>query len=189
MRLVIDVGGDDLYLNNAGGSNTLGQCIDIFGPGVGAAFDFDGHDQYVSGRGCGINGGAAIGAGFLFDGAGDDTYFTDPEDGNKGTNGGGSTLGLGFLRDLSGDDSYTAGGWGTNGGGWIGGMGVLRDEAGNDVYDVSFDGVNGGGSIGVGLLQDLGGHDLYREGCHWQCSEAWDQTIVPKDFAGAQLDQ
>jgi hypothetical protein len=188
--LTIDAGGNDVYLNNGGGSNLLNGCIGtVLGPGAGGAVDLAGNDRYGSGRGCGINGGASVGVGFLLDGAGDDVYASDEDSGNKGVNGGGAVLGLGFLRDLGGNDVYTSGGWGTNGGGWVGGMGMLLDEAGDDSYRATDDGVNGGGSLGVGLLLDAAGHDLYEEECQFQCHVAWDETVVPKQLAGAQLDQ
>jgi len=134
VALLLDVGGDDVYLNNAGGSRIVGTGCS-FPPNVWAAsalIDLGGNDRYVSGRDCGVNGGGYRGVGFLVDTAGNDTYTA----GLGGTNGGGEFGGVGFLLDQSGDDTYTAGGssdFGTNGGG-SGGMGLLLDAGGRDTY-------------------------------------------------------
>lgn len=189
LALLVDAGGLDTYTNNAGGSNLLGECIAQFGPGAGALLDFAGDDRYVGPtRGCGVNGGASIGAGFLYDAAGNDVYATDFRVGNKAVNGGGAWTGVGFLLDAEGNDVYEAGGWGTNGGGYVGGTGALVDRGGDDRYAATYDGVNGGAFLGVGLLLDEAGHDLYQERCTFSCTSAWDETIVPKGAAGAQLD-
>lgn len=189
LALLIDAGGLDAYTNNAGGSNLGGACIDQLGPGVGALLDFAGDDRYVGPtRGCGINGGASIGAGFLYDAAGNDVYATDFRIGNKAVNGGGAWTGVGFLLDEEGNDVYESGGWGTNGGGYVGGTGMLLDGGGDDRYAATYDGVNGGALLGLGLLRDDAGHDLYQEQCITTCTVAWDETIVPKQAAGAQLD-
>ncbi|HVM35165.1 MAG TPA: hypothetical protein VM784_07460, partial [Actinomycetota bacterium] len=128
--LHIDVGGNDTYLNNAGGSNLLGGSCTTAQAGAGALLDFGGNDTYGDGtRTCGANGGGYNGAGFLLDlGSGNDSYAA----GDEGTNGGGS-LGAGFLLDGGGNDHYEAGGLGTNGGGDLVGAGFLLDAGGNDV--------------------------------------------------------
>jgi len=159
--LHIDVGGNDTYLNNAGGSNLLGGSCTTAQAGAGALLDFGGNDTYGDGtRTCGANGGGYNGAGFLLDlGSGNDSYAA----GDEGTNGGGS-LGAGFLLDGGGNDHYEAGGLGTNGGGDLVGAGFLLDAGGNDVYDAGRTSVNGGGSRGAGFLLDVGGNDTYLAG-------------------------
>lgn len=163
-RLQIDAGGDDTYLNNAGGSNLHPGCSAV--SGVAAALvDLGGNDSYVAHRPCGSNGGGFQGAGFLFDAAGDDVY----EAGGRGVNGGGR-LGAGFLLDVRGNDRYTSfndlftpHGEGAMGGASVG-TGVLVDGAGNDSYGSGLEnmGVNGGSVGGAGFLFDAGGSDRYR---------------------------
>lgn len=161
--LVIDEAGDDTYTNNAGGSNLHGGLCELGAvtPSPAAALvDLEGIDHYTSGRSCGANGGgAALGAGFLYDGEGDDEYVA----GEFGTNGGGDFGGLGFLFDGSGTDRYEAGRGGTNGGG-AAGVGLLVDGGGGDRYTAGDAGTNGGAQLGVGGLVDLGGGDVYIAG-------------------------
>jgi hypothetical protein len=189
--LTIDVGGNDLYLNNAGGSNIDPlhlRCINLpptgsTAAGAGALVDLGGNDRHESWRNCGINGGGRLGAGFLYDSGGSDTYFVS----SGGTNGGG-WLGLGFLADRgAGDDNYTAyastgrlGVWGVNGGGMGTGDGFLLDEGGADTYVSGVGGTNGGGYLegGRGILVDAGtGADLY--------SGDWLGTNGGGNYAGA----
>lgn len=164
--LTVDVGGDDVYLNNAGGSG-VGGCSGIASvvPGAAALVDLAGDDRYVSERDCAVNGGGAVGSGFLLDASGNDVYAA----GSTGTNGG-AVLGTGLLVDLSGDDRYEARGTGTNGGS-VTGAALLLDLAGDDAYVAGSQGVNGGAwGLGTGFLVDLGGTDAY---------EARDLTGVP----------
>jgi len=162
VAFLLDVGGNDLYGNNAGGSDVLGAGCGYIGHAAAALIDLAGEDRYVSGRDCGINGGGDIGVGFLFDARGDDTYTS----GSFGTNGGGD-LGVGFLLDASGDDTYTAGEWATNGGGTYGGQGFLLDAGGEDTYAAGEYATNGGGAAGVGFLLDAGGNDIYTARTFW----------------------
>lgn len=161
--LLIDEGGDDIYTNNAGGSNLHGGACNLAAvlPSPAAALvDLSGNDRYVSGRSCGANGGgAALGAGFLFDGGGDDVYSA----GSLGTNGGGDFGGIGMLVDQSGGDTYLAGSNGTNGGGAFG-VGFLWDGDGGDSRTAGDLGTNGGAQIGAGALVDLAGSDSYMAG-------------------------
>jgi hypothetical protein len=155
--LLLDVGGDDLYLNNAGGNGPGGGCTIGFQRPASAAVDLAGNDRYTSGRRCGVNGGGWIGAGFLLDAAGHDLYGAA----GIGANGG-AFVGSGFLVDLAGHDAYAGDAVGVNGGGTTGGSGTLLDLGGNDHYTGGAVGVNGGGSTeGRGLLLDAGGDDTY----------------------------
>ncbi len=143
--LLIDVGGDDTYLNNAGGASSLGLRP------ASALADFLGADQYKSGRGGGINGGGFLGSGVLVDGLGADAYVAA----NGGTNGGG-TIGTGLLLDTLGHNSFSAGSAGANGGAVLGGVGMLIDPISATSASASDSGTNGGGAIGgLGFL--LGG--------------------------------
>jgi hypothetical protein len=182
--LVVDAGGDDVYLNNAGGSS-LGASCDLVHAPAAALVDLKGSDRYASGRGCGINGGGWLGAGFLLDVRGDDVYDAAGSGVNGGgfygagfladlqgrdayaasddfaANGGG-VLGTGFLLDAEGADTYAAGSEGANGGGWGAGTGFLFDAAGDDAYRARERGGNGGANLGsAGLLLDASGDDRY----------------------------
>lgn len=193
VALIIDFGGDDRYLNNAGGSNLAGGACGA-PTGAAAVFDFGGNDRYGDGtRGCGVNGGGVAGAGLLVDGAGDDVYLAA----SRGVNGGGAELGSGMLLDLGGNDRYEAGGLGSNGGASLptedpfanavapfglhlfagavegggaappvfGAAGALLDFGGSDTYLASTVGANGGGMQGTGLLADFGPEtDAYASG-------------------------
>ncbi len=215
--LTVDVGGDDTYLNNAGGSNVLGvpqaSCGGFQVTGAGALVDLAGRDRYVSGLACGINGGGSNGAGFLLDAAGDDVY----EAAIGGVNGGGSGRGHGFLLDVAGHDAYRAGNYAANGGAGWSGVGALIDTGGNDSYEASSWGTNGGAhERGHGLLIDTTGTDSYTahaNGANGSADPATfgtgllldgggtgdkyvdydggtgtDKTVVPKGPVGAQLD-
>jgi hypothetical protein len=183
--LVIDVGGADTYLNNAGGSHVDGANVSGWYDGecrssdvwaAGALVDLAGDDAYTPRTHCGVNGGGYNGAGFLLDVAGNDVY-TDSSDTYApwgGTNGGGD-IGIGFLLDMAGDDTYTADrveSRGINGGGNAG-AGFLLDAGGDDLYvacsachsfanDSPGGATNGGAYEGTGFLLDAGGDDAYR---------------------------
>ncbi len=188
VALTIDVGGNDLYRNNAGGNRidvvdrvywNVRPCI-TFEPyanrigtqAAGALIDLGGHDRYEPARGCGVNGGGNNGVGFLFDAGGNDAY-TAPDErlcqffnlgsetGSCGVNGGG-VRGIGFLLDAAGNDAYAGSRTGVNGGGYVGGQGYLFDLGGNDLYRGDAAGVNGGAHVlATGLLLDLDGDDRY----------------------------
>lgn len=144
--LVVDVGGDDVYHNNAGGS-----CLAAPAPAA-ALVDIGGDEQYGDAdnpRSCGANGGGSGGTGFLYDSGGDDVFTA----GDTGTNGGGGIAGVGTLVNVWGNDSYSAGEIGANGG-TSAGVGVLVDVHGQDSYDADGVGTNGGGILGSGFLAD-----------------------------------
>jgi hypothetical protein len=166
IALLIDEGGDDLYLNNGGGSNLVGGTVCELGavvPSPAAALvDLSGADRYWGQRSCGANGGgAALRAGFLYDaGAGADSY----QGGDFGVNGGGDFGGVGYLYDEAGNSSYAAGKNGVNGGGSAG-YGLLVDGGGDDTYTSVGNGANGGAQLGGGGLRDVGsGADRYQSG-------------------------
>lgn len=210
-RLIVDVGGNDTYLNNAGGSNLFfGQC-DPEATGVAAAVvDLSGDDRYgdpASPRSCGANGGGYHGAGALVDLAGDDIYAGNA----TGVNGGGFR-GAGMLVDQQGDDKYragvgvscrncTVGARGVNGGA-LWGTGLLLDGTGADTYqagvgvtcagscDVGVRGANGGGSLGTGALLDGSGPDTYQVGANVTCGtpcEAGTLAVNGGGFGGDGL--
>ncbi len=166
--LLVDVGGQDTYQNNAGGSQGT-YAVPTAWVHAAALVDLgEGDDTYEGStpshdRG-GINGGgAALGAGFLVDAGGNDTYDATASSGSNGANGGADFYASGFLLDAAGDDEYVAtGARGTNGGGVFEAAGALLDVDGNDTYESESSGANGGGqSAGSGLLVDLVGDDSY----------------------------
>jgi hypothetical protein len=169
--LLIDAGGNDIYLNNAGGANGgIGYCSMAISLNVAAALlDLGGDDAFGDGRSCGANGGGSLGAGFLLHATGTGAYAA----GRLGVNGGGYVGGAGFLVDAGQDDTYVShgdarvamGGQGANGGG-EGGIGFLADFNGNDLYQAQpgAGGVNGGSYLGAGVLIDGGGNDQYITG-------------------------
>ncbi len=179
--LIVDISGDDIYHNNAGGSNVLfdgchvladlaaspnpGALVkpaSLMGPGAAAVIDLAGNDIYgdpANPRSCGQVGGGNFGVGILIDRSGDDSYRA----GSHGTLGG-ARLGAGLLFDGFGSDTYHGGHNGVIGGADIGGVALLVDRAGDDTYVAGSRGTNGGGHTGVGMLVDLAGNDLYAAG-------------------------
>jgi hypothetical protein len=165
-RLEVDVGGDDTYRNNAGGSLSPLADAPAAGAGLGPSallVDLAGNDTHEcqTERG-GCNGGGYLAAGGLLDLAGSDTYEGEATFGS--VNGGGGDWGLGLLYDAEGADRYdgNVAEGGINGGASFGGAGLLVDRAGDDTYDgrvERFGGVNGGANDGVGVHVDLGGAD------------------------------
>ncbi len=194
LPFIADECGNDVFRNNAGGGHGIvcpSSLVDTNVMPAGALLDFGGDDSYESGRSCGINGGGALGAGFLYDAAGNDRYVAGNDDfgtmrGNDGVNGGG-VIGSAVLVDAEGNDVYEAGGWGTNGGGYPFSRALLLDDGvGDDSFTATFDAVNGGGAAGIGTLCDMGGTDWYWE--YFEDATGYDVTRIPKGGAGAQLD-
>ncbi len=145
IALLIDLGGDDLYLNNAGGT------VDITTPNA-LLVDISGNDRFQS-KSCGSMGFGFLGSGNLIDLDGDDEYVsTDYSQG-------GGYIGCGILYDENGNDRYFAGKF-TQGAGLFG-LGILSDINGDDSYK-SIEMTQGYGStLGMGLLYDKSGDDRY----------------------------
>lgn len=168
VALTIDVGGKDIYRNNAGGNNYLSKpnCEPHTDRpvGAGALIDFAGNDRYEDSLdpkkrrlGCAVNGGAfAGGVGILVDAEGDDIYRASVISANGGASGG-----LGMLVDVTGDDTFIGGAFAANGGSNGAAAGFLLDGGGDDSYSADAYGVNGGGYGGAGTLIDLAGSDSY----------------------------
>jgi len=167
--LSVDTGGNDTYLNNAGGN-----LIDVRRgpPGSHAA-------AVAPARGC-INpaydllaGECVISEALLIDVAGNDTYghmeapdrgldglcTNDPLVRRTATIGSGS-WGVGILIDGAGDDHYLGKAL-TEGAGHWGGVGVLLDLAGNDSYSALRLAKGFGTLFGTGVFHDFGGNDTY----------------------------
>jgi hypothetical protein len=178
----IDLQGDDVYLNNGGGSGgTINLPVDTgveqiqhFSlTGVGFALDVGGDNQFIAQRAQGgIAGGAFVGQGTLIVDAGSNLFH--PAVNSSGDFQGGAEEGAGLLLNVgSGNDVYSgelglhrkfhSSGGGLNGGA-VAGAGFMADFGGDDVYDGFIDGtggVNGGLHGGSAALLDFGGNDVY----------------------------
>ena len=142
--VIIDLGGDDYYFNNAGASNKdipVSVCIDFSGNdvynaansfsqgtgrfGIGFLMDFDGNDKYLGQEFS--QGSCLFGVGLLLDNNGDDFYS------GHVLNQGVGFFGAGLLSDLKGNDVYFSGQF-AQGVGFTKGFGALIDAHGNDFY-------------------------------------------------------
>ncbi len=144
--LILDLGGDDVYLNNAGGTRP--------GMPVALLIDFGGKNRYISkenfSQGAGVLGGGFLidlgkgatfssldgsqgagfwGIGFLYHGDGDGVYSA-----RKFSQGTGQ-MGIGLILNGNGDNRYFCS-YGGQGLGLFGGAGVLLDEGGKDFYEL-----------------------------------------------------
>lgn len=145
--VLIDFGGDDVYLNNAGSTSPTGY-------GAAILFDLSGNDTYrgddfVQGTGFG-------GIGALIDISGNDNYSARHY--SQGTALGGYSI----FHEGGGDDTYSA-----DLGGQccaIFGASVFREAGGNDTYRVQSMGQAFASTYGVALMYEQDGHDTYRAG-------------------------
>ncbi|MBZ0134849.1 MAG: hypothetical protein K8I27_00585 [Planctomycetes bacterium] len=143
-RIIIDLGGDDEYVDCA----STGK-FQMFG----IVLDLTGNDHYRStgkwGVACGI-----LGTAIIDDHEGDDTY----ECGDWGI--GAAFGGIGLLIDRKGNDRYLGG---SNSIGCAAyGVGGVIDLEGNDLYDSHVYSVGCGQPGGVGFVLDHSGDDRYR---------------------------
>lgn len=139
--VLIDLGGDDIYLPAASPEAGISLLIDVAGD-----------DQYI-GNHPGSLGSAVAGISLLIDRQGNDDYS-----GDRLTQGA-AFAGIGILRDASGDDVYRAQ-HASQGAGFYG-IGCLLDEEGDDLFHLGQVGQGLGGARGLGLLRDGGGNDRY----------------------------
>jgi hypothetical protein len=145
--IVIDLGGNDVYLGGVGATTSLDLPIAI-------AIDLSGNDTYKSeGEKSNSQGSGIFGAGILLDLAGDDTY-----EAKKGSQGYG-LFGLGLLADYAGNDKYSLG-YSGQGAGYFG-IGLHLDATGDDTFYLLGDGQGYGGTGGVGVLANVSGNDTY----------------------------
>ena len=154
--LIIDLGGDDIYLNSAGGANGL------VGRPVSVVIDLAGNDHYIS-RQSFSQGAGLFGIGILADCGGDDVYVA------KHLSQGAGFSGCGLLADYGGHDSFEADTF-CQGAGMFG-AGVLWQRGGNTTYRANQMTQGFGGVQGCGLLLDEAGNDVYvaggKEACPW----------------------
>ncbi|MFN2543198.1 MAG: hypothetical protein ABR600_01315 [Actinomycetota bacterium] len=183
--LQIDLGGDGLYENSAGGAFVLGNSL-----AAAVTIDLAGNDRYQAQQPLAsgvfaVQGGTNYGIGMLVDQAGDDVYAaTSGEAGNcapctAGAHGQGyAAQGVGLLRDMAGNDTYVLSaskrpGAAAEGQGYAGlGLGLALDYgAGSDSRTMqaasgwaalsSVYGFGYGRVGGVALSYDDGGSDSF----------------------------
>ncbi len=142
---ILDLGGDDFYTGNCGGSGgwdlPLSVCVDL-----------EGDDAYESTR-KGCQGAGCLGVGGLLDLSGDDHYI-----GLQWCQGA-AYAGIGWLHDLSGDDVYRGRTFCQGVG--LFGMGWLLDEDGRDRYEADAHAQGVGLARGIGVISDRRGDDEY----------------------------
>ena len=143
--LLIDLGGNDVYLNN--------QATPKLGAFPTAVIVDCGGDDYYSSTDAASQGCGDLGVGMLLDLAGNDTYAGIEM--VQGTAFGG----IGVLYDRSGDDVYRA--IRMSQATAFFGAGLLIDQAGCDQYTVQHFGQALGSVRGIGLLVDGEGDDRY----------------------------
>ncbi|OQY41742.1 MAG: hypothetical protein B6240_14820 [Desulfobacteraceae bacterium 4572_87] len=155
--LIIDLGGDDLYLNNAGAPvfEIRERMVSGIRYPTGLVIDFEGDDRYITPKFAAVASGF-FGLGLILDMAGNDFY-------NGGQLSlGASFFGMGCLMDMAGNDTYVCS-EGGQGCAFFGGA-YLYDEKGNDLYQGAKCVQGFGGPSGLGQLHDVRGKDHYRAG-------------------------
>ncbi|HEX37585.1 MAG TPA: hypothetical protein ENG70_01805 [Candidatus Cloacimonetes bacterium] len=145
-HLLIDIDGDDVYQNNAGGCRSSFEEIAV-------CIDHNGNDRYEAPNDLYVQGFGFLGCGFLADFKGNDSYTA------KHFAQGAGVCGVGVLWDKSGFDTYNAHAF-CQGAGMFG-LGMLLDDAGEDLYDCATLGQGGATTLGMGILSDLEGDDRY----------------------------
>jgi hypothetical protein len=145
--LILDLGGDDLYLNNAGGTRS--------GMPLSLVIDWGGDDRYVSRENFSQAAGV-LGGGILIDRGGRDAFIS--HDGSQGA----GFWGLGFLYHGDGNATFNARKF-SQGMGQMG-IGMLINGGGDDRYLCSYGGQGLGLFGGAGILFDKTGNDLYQLG-------------------------
>ena len=151
--LLIDLGGDDTYVN-------VGPRLE---PGnIAVTIDLKGSDRVQWDGGIGPGAGT-LGIGAWFDAEGNDSY-------RGGSNGlGTGVLGAGLFVDMAGNDSYQAGSLSLGVAQY--GTGIFIDSLGNDSYRSDFSSQGYGGPAGVGMLVDFQGDDRY------DCGGAYEDRV------------
>jgi hypothetical protein len=147
--IIIDLGGNDRYMNRAGGA------VGILSKPFSTVIDLAGNDYYYSDR-LFSQGSALFGAGVLIDCAGDDVYRA------AHYSQGASEFGTGLLWDMSGTDLYDAGFFAQGASDF--GTALLMDNSGNDNYRCWCYGQGFASTWASGTLADFAGNDVYTAG-------------------------
>ena len=152
--LIIDTGGDDTYLNSAGGANGLvGRPISI-------VIDMGGNDQFISRRSF-SQGSGVFGIGILAALGSNCTFQA------KHLSQGAGFFGCGLLMTGYGNQSFEADTF-CQGAGMFG-AGILWQRGGDTTYKAAQMAQGFGGTQGVGLLLDESGNDSYFAGGKYPC--------------------
>ena len=144
LSVIIDLGGDDLYLNHAGAAT--------FDNKVAIIVDLNGNDHYTATEEW-SQGSGFMGFGMIIDCEGEDRYTSVRLAQGCGV------MGVGHVIDLKGDDQYH--GQELNQGLAFWGLGSLIDYEGNDLYHGALFSQAVGGTYGLGMLVDISGNDQY----------------------------
>ena len=154
--LIIDTGGDDVYLNNAGGANGL------VGRPISVVIDLAGNDQFVS-RQSFSQGSGVFGIGILAALGSNCTFAA------KHLSQGAGFFGCGLLMTGQGKQTFEADTFCQ--GAAMFGTGILWQRGGDTTYRACQMAQGYGGTSGFGLLLDESGNDLYyaggKEACGW----------------------
>jgi HEAT repeat protein len=152
--LIIDTGGDDTYLNSAGGANgLLGRPISI-------VIDLGGNDKFISGRSF-SQGSGVFGIGILAALGSNCTFQA------KHLSQGAGFFGCGLLVTGEGKQTFEADTF-CQGAGMFG-AGILWQRGGDTRYKAAQMAQGFGGTSGIGLLLDEGGNDSYVAGGKYPC--------------------
>lgn len=159
--LLVDLGGNDVYRNNAGG------FIDPY-DGVCCLIDMDGNDSYTCGK-TGALAGAITTISLLIDYDGHDIYSS------QALSQGAAFCGFGMLYDESGNDTWTATQF-TQGAAAFG-IGMAVDVGGDDAFICRSIGQGFGTTLGTGVLTNVNGNDSYSAGPAWNDMERRDVDV------------
>jgi HEAT repeat protein len=152
--LIIDTGGDDTYLNSAGGANGLvGRPISI-------VIDMGGNDQFISKRSF-SQGSGVFGIGILAALGSNCTFEA------KHLSQGAGFFGCGMLMTGEGQQTFEADTF-CQGAGMFG-AGILWQRGGDTKYKAAEMAQGFGGTSGIGLLLDESGNDTYIAGGKYPC--------------------
>jgi len=169
---LVDLGGDDTYTNNAGGSFYAAE-------GVAVCIDHSGNDTYgdfsqspasiPSKRDSSyVQGTGILGVGLLVDMAGDDKYYA------QNFSQGCGIMGVGAIWDAGGNDIYNGNTF-CQGAGMFG-LGIVLDSDGNDIYDAATIAQGSATTLGLGIVSDLKGNDKYLLGVNHATNLLGDDT-------------
>ncbi len=165
--MLVDLGGNDTYLNHAAATS-------LDGPGAAVVADLSGNDRYIASgksQACAECGSAA-----LIDMAGDDVYLS----GHYSQ--GAALCGSSFFADESGDDTYL-GGLGAQGFA-IFGFSLFHEGGGRDSYRCASMGQGCASTLGVAVFSEAGGDDTYRSGGKYGFYETWDASCAQGAASG-----
>ena len=169
VALLIDLGGDDVYVGTIGAASSEED-------GNRVVIDLGGNDRYHAGP-LGLATGR-LAVGMVVDREGDDEYLLEHGSGGTGF------AGVGILVDLSGNDRYR--GTKLTQGAGVGGIGLLVDGGGDDVFTSSGYAIGFAGPLAEGVLVDASGNDRYECGAvfpsNYNAIEAPDSKPGDPDF-------